>query len=158
MSSDKGQAQAPPDPIGLHANCGRGWPELYCPYDGAERDRCPYWGPRTSEPGRVFSFDGVNRAGSGEVALWDWIVTGRWDKLHAPVAWDDPDYEAQVDDARTACGLRGWFSIPGLFTRRGAPRCAHCCRITGFPPGKGSPKNDDACRPLVAALLGGGDA
>ena len=93
----------------------------------------------------------VNPAGSGGYAEWDWIVTGRWDKLHAPEDWDDPDYDAYDEHARTACGRTGWFSIPGVFTRMGAPRCKHCCRIRGYPNGDGSPKNDDACRPLVEA-------
>lgn len=108
--------------------------------DGSEAERSP--------------FARVNRAGSGEVVLWDWIVTGSGTKLHAPAVWDDPGYNAMDEEAETACGLRGSFCIPGPFTRMGAPRCAHCCRLTGFPTGKGSPKNDDACRPLVAALLG----
>lgn len=97
----------------------------------------------------------VNLEGSGEVAEWDWIVTGRWDRLHAPEKWDDPDYGAYDEEAVTACGLTGWFSIPGVFTRMGAPRCAHCCRIRGYPRGNGSPKNDDAIRPLVEARLPG---
>lgn len=106
-----------------------------------------------NEPTNGYAPPGVVREGSGEVALWDWIVTGRWDKLHAPAEWYDPAYDAYDEGALTACGLRGWFSIPGVFTRMGAPRCAHCCRITGYPRGKGSPKNDDACRPLVEATL-----
>ena len=91
----------------------------------------------------------VNLAGSGEVVEWDWMVLPSWNRLHAPEDWDDPHYEASDEHARTACGRRGWGQIPGVFSRMGMPRCAHCCRIRGFPPGEGSPKNDDACRPLV---------
>jgi hypothetical protein len=91
----------------------------------------------------------VDPLASRTVAEWDWVVTKSYSRLHAPLDWDDPEYHACVDDGRTACGLSGWLSIPGIFTRMGAMRCRHCCRMTRMPPGKGSPKNDDACRPLV---------
>jgi hypothetical protein len=89
---------------------------------------------------------------SREVVEWDWVVApthhGRR-RLHAPLRWDDPDYHAMVTDGRTVCGLTGQLHIPGVFTRMGAQRCRHCCRMTGMPPGQGSPKNDDACRPIA---------
>jgi hypothetical protein len=54
-------------------------------------------------------------------------------------------------------GLTGWLSIPGLFSRMGKERCKHCCRMTGMPQGTGSPKNDDACRPLVEQRIAAWD-
>jgi hypothetical protein len=50
----------------------------------------------------------------------------------------------------TACGrtMKG-LVIPGIFTRMGAMRCRQCCMRLGFPPGKGSPKNDDRCRRIL---------
>jgi hypothetical protein len=101
--------------------------------------------------------------GSREIAEWDWVVTKTWSRLHAPLDWDDPDEEMHVEDGRTVCGHSGLLLVPGVFTRMGAMRCKHCCRMTGMPPGRGSPKNDDACRPIaeqrIAALaLGTQDA
>ena len=82
-------------------------------------------------------------------ANWDWVVTDSGIRLHAPAVWDDPDYHAMVKDGRTVCGLTGYLTIPGVFSRLGLPRCRHCCRMTGMPPGTGSPKNDEACRPIA---------
>lgn len=84
---------------------------------------------------------------------WDWVLTRHGDRLHCPELWDDPEYDAYTEKGRTACGRKSALTIPGVFTRMGAMRCEHCCRITGFPPGKGSPKNDDSCRPLVEERL-----
>lgn len=51
---------------------------------------------------------------------------------------------------KLSCGrTAAVVTIPGLFTRMGALRCEGCCRATGMPQGKGSPKNDDACRQLL---------
>jgi hypothetical protein len=91
---------------------------------------------------------------SREIAEWDWVVTRTWRVLHAPAVWDDPDENMSVQDGRTVCGVSGYLSIPGLFSRMGKPRCARCCKATGMPPGKGSPKNDDGCRPLVEERIG----
>lgn len=90
------------------------------------------------------------------LAEWDWVVTGRWDKLHHLAAFDGPE-QAATDwggPGRFSCGRRGKFvCIPGVFTRMGAPRCDQCCRKVGYPLGIGSPKNDDACKALVRARL-----
>lgn len=96
---------------------------------------------------------GVNLEGSGEVAEWDWIITLRGDRLHAPQQWEDPHYDASDEHAQTACGRSGWYMIPGVFARMGCDRCKRCCALRGYPEGKGSPKNDDTCRPLVKARL-----
>ena len=96
----------------------------------------------------------VTLEGSGEIAEWDWITSSRSEYLHAPEDWHDPEYGAYDEHARTACGNRGWYSIPGLFSRMGAERCRRCCKARGYPTGTGSPKNDDECRPLVELRLG----
>ena len=83
------------------------------------------------------------------IAEWDWIIIGEGDALHAPRDWNDPDGNAYDEDAVTYCGRSGWGRIPGVFERAACKRCAHCCYITGMPEGKGSPKNDDACRPIA---------
>jgi hypothetical protein len=89
-------------------------------------------------------------------AEWDWVVTGRWDKLHHLAAFDDPE-QAGKDwggPARLSCGRHSKFvCIPGVGTRMDAPRCQQCCRKLGYPDGIGSPKNDDRCRPLIEARL-----
>lgn len=85
---------------------------------------------------------------SRHVAEWDWVITGNGLKLHAPKVYHDPDYHAFAEGV-TECGIETDLHIPGMFTRAGAPRCIHCCRIVGMPEGNGSPKNDDACRPIV---------
>jgi hypothetical protein len=99
----------------------------------------------------------VDQLESRIVVEWDRVVTTSYARLHAPSQWDDPDYWAFVEDGRTVCGYSGALRIPGLFTRMGAERCKRCCRMTGMPHGRGSPKNDDACRLLVrqhiAALI-----
>jgi hypothetical protein len=90
------------------------------------------------------------------LARYDWLVTKSWNRLHAVLEFTDEhkaDMEAEwavLSPVRLACGRTAagvW--IPGMFTRMGAQRCGGCCRATGLPEGKGSPKNDDACRVLV---------
>lgn len=82
---------------------------------------------------------------------WDWWMLPTWSRLHAAtefeyVAW-------AVGNGTTACGRHGVLTIPGIFTRMDAWRCRQCCRALSYPPGQGSPKNDDACRPLVEQRL-----
>lgn len=91
----------------------------------------------------------VDPLDSRRVVEWDWVVTKSYGVLHCPVKWDDPDYTAWVDNGATACGVCGELHIPGIFSRMGKMRCKRCCTTIGFPQGVGSPKNDDACRPLV---------
>lgn len=87
-------------------------------------------------------------------AEWDWVTTARGYFLHAPAVWKErPDCEPH-GIGTTACGIRNRrLFIPGVITRLGAERCRSCCRITGFPQGRGSPKNDKACRALVERRL-----
>lgn len=89
------------------------------------------------------------------LAEWDWVVTSTWAVLHAPREVDDSFGRDAQGMGVTECGVDAWLQIPGVFTRMGAPRCKTCCRVTGFPQGTGSPKNDKACRPLVEARLEG---
>ena len=90
------------------------------------------------------------------LAEWDWVYSpvNRYRTLHAitEADWDTLDRE-WGGHAVMACGREGRVSIPGMFSRMGANRCRACCKAMGFPTGKGSPKNDDACRPLVEARL-----
>lgn len=85
-----------------------------------------------------------------EIARYDWLDTLTGRTLHA---YDTGDFDEEywgVRGGRFACGRRFALAvIPGLVTRMAAMRCKGCCRATGLPEGKGSPKNDDACRPLV---------
>ena len=88
-------------------------------------------------------------------AEWDWVYTaspsGR--RLHHVAEWDDPTSDEPQGDGRTTCGVRGRLSIPGLLSRMGMERCKRCCDALGWPHGIGSPKNDEALRPLVSARL-----
>ena len=93
-----------------------------------------------------------------DLARMDWLVSKSWRKLHAVRDEDWTDgHRADMEEhwgvsrpVRLACGrvaASAW--IPGMFTRMGAERCSGCCRATGMPAGRGSPKNDDACRVLL---------
>jgi len=94
-----------------------------------------------------------------EMAEWDWLVFGRWDRLHhatlTPKQYEELGNNSYLDETITlTCGIRASRpGIPGLFTRAGCLRCAHCCDRLGYPRGVGSPKNDDACRASVRAKL-----
>jgi hypothetical protein len=89
-----------------------------------------------------------------ELGEWDWWYTGtpRCAVLHAADVTYDPGFDVGGDGI-TACGRRLRLWIPGLFSRMGLPRCIRCCDARGYPRGSGSPKNDNACRPLVEARL-----
>lgn len=80
-----------------------------------------------------------------------WLTPSKqWRILHAiPGAAVDPDDEDAVDSLRiegitatAACGVTTRWSWPGVFSRLGKPRCAHCCRALGIPRGDGTPAND----------------
>lgn len=85
----------------------------------------------------------------------DWVESQAWNRLHHITLTDDQCAELLVDcwvrgPLRLTCGrTAAGVTIPGLLSRRGAPRCQVCCRITGLPPGVGSPKNDPACRAIL---------
>jgi len=85
-----------------------------------------------------------------EYARVDWVVFGNWQRLHHAVELIADPHEWCYRDVRTACGVTvDRAHVPGIFTRMGTDRCAHCCDRAGFPRGIGSPKNDDACRALL---------
>lgn len=90
-----------------------------------------------------------------DLTALDWLVSRKWNRLHFAELTDEQleelEYESGITGPiRLACGrTAGAVSIPGLFTRMGAPRCIGCCAVVGYPPGKGSPKNDESCRPIV---------
>jgi hypothetical protein len=88
-----------------------------------------------------------------QIAEWDWtwLDDGEDEVIHAVQTLDN---EATADDdwhgiGKTECGKSGELWIPGLFDRMSAWRCSACCKATGMPPGRQSPKNDDRCRPVV---------
>ena len=70
-----------------------------------------------------------------------WVLPG-WRRLHR-VSELVPDrlHGHALGEGVTVCGQRGSLAMPGLFSRMGLPRCAHCCRILGCPPGDGAPYN-----------------
>ncbi|WP_435113349.1 hypothetical protein [Nocardiopsis synnemataformans] len=80
-----------------------------------------------------------------------WLATGAWRRLHAvPRQVFNPDDEDVVDaltewpgpPGRSVCGQdRGW-QLPGVFSRLGCPRCAHCCDRLGIARGNGTPMNE----------------
>ena len=99
------------------------------------------------------------------IGRYDWLVSKSWNKLHAVRGGDWTDeHRADMEEhwgvsrpVRLACGRTAasvW--IPGMFTRMGAERCKGCCRALRYPQGKGSPKNDDACRVLLGLPANGG--
>jgi hypothetical protein len=73
-------------------------------------------------------------------------------RLHAvpadAVDADDDDaleeFSSEGVEATAACGLTTRWAWPGVFSRLGKPRCMHCCRALGIPPGDGTPANGKA--------------
>lgn len=98
------------------------------------------------------------------IVRYDWLVSKTWNRLHwAEIGeeyWPGIAMEwAITEPIRLACGRTAAAAfIPGMFTRMGAQRCTGCCRATGMPEGKGSPKNDDACRVILGLPADGGAA
>lgn len=99
--------------------------------------------------------------GGRNIAEYDWLIDYNTRpsraRLHAPtpeiVAHYDKWFDGEVNnfgvdhgEVSALCGKGGDWSIPGVFSRMGTPRCVRCCKLSGFPTGEGSPKNDLACR------------
>ncbi len=81
-----------------------------------------------------------------------WKVLPSWHVLHRVAvieARDEPDSDTWIDGV-TCCGQRGYLIMPGLFSRMGLPRCAHCCRAAGVDRGGGIPGNGGECGPVDA--------
>lgn len=99
--------------------------------------------------------DGEDVARFLELGRIDWYVGRSSNRLHYAELNDEhraaiPEYWGVPGPVRLCCGRTAAFlSIPGIFTRMGAMRCTGCCKALGYPQGKGSPKNDDACRVLL---------
>jgi len=95
------------------------------------------------------------------VIRYDWLVSRSWNRLHfADLPPEDAveilDQAGLERPVRLACGrMAAYVCIPGFFTRMGAQRCTGCCRALGYPAGKGSPKNDDACRVILGLPAAG---
>lgn len=80
-----------------------------------------------------------------------WLTTRKaWNRLHA-IPGDDitqEQHRAAIDygdplTRKAACGQTLDLTYPGLHSRFGLPRCAHCCRTLGIPTGNGTPVNED---------------
>ena len=64
---------------------------------------------------------------------WDgWWDVGPWPK-----------------DRTGVCGETFPATLPGMFSRMGAPRCVRCCDVLGITHGKGAPVNDLLCVEVV---------
>ena len=81
-----------------------------------------------------------------------WLVLSGWNRLHRvsdDIVWDGDDgIQQDGEDMRhgigtTLCGRKGSLTMPGIVSRMGLPRCAHCCRLAGIPRGDGAPANSD---------------
>lgn len=73
-----------------------------------------------------------------------WLVLPRsWNRLHrvSEIEWDDGDMIR--GEGVTVCGRKGYLTMPGVISRMGLERCAHCCKATGVPLGNGAPFNQD---------------
>lgn len=100
------------------------------------------------------------------IGRYDWYVSTAWNRLHyvdpseltAEHRTDIEDSWAVFTPVRMACGRTARrLYIPGIFSRMSKPRCIRCCEATGMPQGKGSPKNDDACRVILGLAAEAGE-
>jgi hypothetical protein len=79
-----------------------------------------------------------------------WLTCGKWRRLHAitGTVLTADQMRDHIDHGtrpvlRAACTLRRRWSMPGMFSRVSAPRCAACCRALGIPAGNGTPANEN---------------
>jgi hypothetical protein len=88
-----------------------------------------------------------------------WLTTHTsWNRLHA-IPGDDMTSEQMHEaidwcepiERRAVCGPVMGFTYPGLFSRFGMARCAHCCRVLGIPVGSGTPCNEKASKEKESA-------
>lgn len=78
-----------------------------------------------------------------------WLVSGKERRLHAipataiaPERMRDAIDNAQPIPARTVCGLRRRWWMPGMLSRLGRRRCTPCSYALGIPAGHGTPVNE----------------
>jgi hypothetical protein len=94
-----------------------------------------------------------------QLVEWDWLITYYATRLHFAEFTDDEATQLVmhgISDGklRYICGFTGTDArIPGFFERQAVQRCKRCCDLLGYPQGIGSPKNDNATRPLVQARI-----
>ena len=105
---------------------------------------------------------------TGQENAYDFLAYGRMDwyitkRLHGRLHYVRPEqFDAQHRRSMElnwavlgrpvllACGrVAAEVRIPGIFTRMTMRRCTGCCRAMGYPPGIGSPKNDERIRVLL---------
>lgn len=81
------------------------------------------------------------------------------DLLHYVEGENDVTWERWWDEGpfpkpRTAvCGAYFPATLPGMFSRMGAPRCDACCAVLSITPGVGAPLNDVMCRPVGVSVV-----
>jgi hypothetical protein len=86
---------------------------------------------------------------------YDWLSPKHGRLLHFADLTEEQlaniwDYRAILFNVALACNRKAkWLSIPGISARIAFARCPRCCKVKGYPEGKGSPKNDTACRVLL---------
>lgn len=77
-------------------------------------------------------------------APYRWAVLGTWRRLHriARLGVSAQQFE-ELAAARgqTVCKRFGVLETPGVASRLGLARCAHCCNKLGIPRGNGAPFN-----------------
>jgi hypothetical protein len=70
------------------------------------------------------------------------VIPGTWSKLHRVTGGRTDEEHIAVNYATTACGLAPRRMVmPGVISRLGLPRCAHCCKKLGVSRGDGAPFN-----------------
>lgn len=82
---------------------------------------------------------------------WKWMVLPSWNRLHriSSIEWgiDQNGNRQWSEDERVGgfgvavCGATGYFDLPGIFSRMGLERCAHCCDALGISRDDGAPFN-----------------
>lgn len=106
------------------------------PFESTERWRWRWmYTPRCGTDGKLHRIVWVIHVAHGG---WE----DRYEELlpnEFPQPWDE-DFVGVI--GKTACGLLGEFHMPGILSRMARPRCRHCCRVVGIPPGEGAPFNE----------------
>ena len=82
-----------------------------------------------------------------------WLVSSTWAVLHY-IPGENSDtwsswWDNQQDTRTAACGRTFDATLPGWFSRMGAPRCRNCCQHLGITHGDGAPPNDKTVGEVV---------